>query len=74
MVKQLLYLEQYYHRLIMESLERVDLVARDLCKLKDAVLLSIDEDAIPVDKLSTSLLVYVVDLSAILAVADVISD
>ena len=39
MVKQLLYLEQYYHRLIMESLERVDLVARDLCKLKDSVFI-----------------------------------
>ena len=33
-----------------------------------------DEDAFPVNKLSTSLLVYVVDLSALPAIADVISD
>ena len=37
MVEQLLFLEQYYRHLIMENLERVDLVVRDLCKLKKSV-------------------------------------
>ena len=36
--------------------------------------LTIDEDALSVNKLATSLLVYVVDLLAFLAVVDVGSD
>ena len=65
MAQQLLNLEQYYHRLIMDNLERVDLIVRDFWKLGSSVF---------VNKLSTLLLVYVVDLSAFPDIADVISD
>ena len=75
MVEQLLHLEQYYHRLIMESLERVNLVAQDLWKQMNSVLhlLSMNMTLFG-NKLSTSLLVYVVDLSAVPAIAAVIAD
>ena len=49
----------------MDNLERVDLIVRDFWKLGSSVF---------VNKLSTLLLVYVVDLSAFPDIADVISD
>ena len=49
----------------MDNLERVDLIVRDFWKLGCSVF---------VNKLSTLLLVYVVDLSAFPDIADVISD
>ena len=73
MVEQLLFLEQYYRHLIMENLERVDLVVRDLCKLKKSVFHEILVKILFfVNKLFISLLGYVGDLLAFPVIADVI--